>query len=522
MDVPAARYLDPVATGFASSPSPASSSSPRAAARNYILGGVAITILALAVRFPTLSLQSFWLDETYTEHLIHLGFGRMLGEIPKTESTPPVYYALAWIWTRVFGSSEFGLRSLSALAGALTVTLGYGLATRLGGLRAGLVAGVLLAFSPLMIWYSQEARAYSLAGLFATASVLCLVLYVESGSPRWLARWALTAALGLATHYFVVFVVAPELVWLLVGRPGRPGSGGRRGELPAAAFVLAIGGALIPLALAQRGTGHADYIEHGKLLTRLLQVPKQYLVGYASPGQSITAPLAALLVLAGALIPLYLARSKLRRGTVLTLVVGLCAVLIPCLLALVGIDFLDTRNVLPALPILVPVIAVGFMAHRGWKWGAALAAALAGVLLLVFVLVESDPRYQRPDWRGASQALGHASGPRAIVATPGSAQMPLQYYLPGIRVLQPSLRVRELDVIGLPSKGIGGGAGVPPKPLGVLPVPPGFTLVATRYTPTFSVLRFRSVHPLAVSPNEVARSHIGTSGVAALEQLPGR
>ena len=57
-------------------------------------------------------------------HLVRLGLGPMLRTIPRTESTPPLYYVLAWVWTHVFGSGEFGLRSLSALAGAGTVFLG--------------------------------------------------------------------------------------------------------------------------------------------------------------------------------------------------------------------------------------------------------------------------------------------------------------------------------------------------------------------------------------------------------------
>ena len=43
----------------------------------------------------------------------------------RTESTPPLYYALAWLWAKLFGDGEVGLRSLSAIVGTLTVPLAY-------------------------------------------------------------------------------------------------------------------------------------------------------------------------------------------------------------------------------------------------------------------------------------------------------------------------------------------------------------------------------------------------------------
>ena len=49
-----------------------SSPRPPARRRGYVLGALAVTALALAIRFSTLSLQSFWLDDAYTEHLVHL------------------------------------------------------------------------------------------------------------------------------------------------------------------------------------------------------------------------------------------------------------------------------------------------------------------------------------------------------------------------------------------------------------------------------------------------------------------
>ena len=50
----------------------------------------------------------------------------MLGLIPQTESTPPLYYCVAWVWARMFGYGETGLRSLSAVCGVSVVPVAYG------------------------------------------------------------------------------------------------------------------------------------------------------------------------------------------------------------------------------------------------------------------------------------------------------------------------------------------------------------------------------------------------------------
>ena len=472
-----------------------------------------MTLLAAGVRLPTLGLQSFWLDEGYTERLVRMSLGAMVQTIPRTESTPPVYYVLAWVWTRLFGFSELGLRSLSALAGIATIPVACALARRLGGPRPAAIAGLLLAVSPLMVWFSQEARAYALGTLLATMSVLCTVAWLQERRQGWLIGWALAAALGVATHYFVVFVVAPEVA-LLWWRSRRG-----RALVGAMAMVAIVCAALIPLALAQRGTGHADYISQGSLGTRILQVPKQLVLGYASPSQLVTAIVVAVVLAAGALVPLVVSPAARRRAMV-PLAIGLGAVLVPIGLALVGIDFLDTRNLLPALPPLYVAVAIGFAAPRGWVGNQVLALGLAGVMALVVVLVDVNPGYQRDDWRGAAASLGASAPalPRAIVVTPGSGEIPLAAYLPGLRTLARTAAVRELDVIAIPPQTTGSGIAPPVRPTAPLPVPAGFALSGTVDAQTYTVLRYRSPVPVTVSAGTLAGAHLGSSGALALIQ----
>jgi uncharacterized membrane protein len=103
----------------------------------------AITLVAAALRFSTLGLQSYWYDEAVTVRLVGAGPYSMLHSAAGSESTPPLYYVVAWIWTRVFGSTEIGLRSLSALCGTLAVPLAYEAGRQLVSRPAGALTAAL-------------------------------------------------------------------------------------------------------------------------------------------------------------------------------------------------------------------------------------------------------------------------------------------------------------------------------------------------------------------------------------------
>ncbi|MEV4423290.1 hypothetical protein AB0L40_25435, partial [Patulibacter sp. NPDC049589] len=111
-----------------------------------LVGG--LVLIALAIRLPTAGEQSFWLDEVYTGRIVDGSLGHAWSTIQRTENTPPLFYLLDWLWGRAFGTGEFALRSLSALAGALAIVPVVALGRRVGaggtpgpGLAPGPVAG---------------------------------------------------------------------------------------------------------------------------------------------------------------------------------------------------------------------------------------------------------------------------------------------------------------------------------------------------------------------------------------------
>jgi 4-amino-4-deoxy-L-arabinose transferase-like glycosyltransferase len=450
----------------------------------------AIVVLAAALRFAALGEQSFWLDETFTDRIAEARAGDFLDLIEQGENTPPLYYALAWLWTKVFGAGEAGLRSLSALAGTATVPVAYLIGRQVAGSRAGLLLAALVAASPFLVWYSQEARAYPLAILWTSLTLLFALRFADGSSRGDLVGWSITAALAMATHYFAAFLVLVEAAWLLRA----PAT--RRRVLLGCVPTVVVGLALIPLALEQRTNGGAK-VGDASVPSRIGNAAKEFLVGeYGGPVRGI-GPVCALLVVGGVAWALARTSAEERRRLAVPLALGSAVVLLPLSLAVIGVDYFTARYLAIAWVPLFAALAAGLAARRTGLAGPAIAAALAALFLVVSVSVPLTPRLQRDDWRSAAAALGEPAGPRAIVINPAVGFVPLRTYEPAIASPPgPRFAVREIAVIVMTRDG----RAPDPRP----PVP-GFRLIASDRDPTYVLTRFVSDRPRAVTAADLTR-----------------
>ncbi len=477
---------------------------------------VALTILAGLLRFSTLGTQSFWSDEAVTVTLLRADFRDMLALIPDSESTPPLYYVLAWPWTRLVGADELGLRSLSALAGTLTVPLAAAAAWSLVSKRAAVITAALVAVNPLLVWYSQEARAYSLLVSLVALSFLLFVRATANPTRARLALWSAAALAAAATHYFAAFVVLPEALILLTSRTRRAA---------VAVGAVALGGlVLAPLALAQRATGSAEWIGRSAFDARLATIGKQLLVGRSAPFDQPLAVLAVLLLLMSLLFIVRDADVHSRRGAAIAATVGFTALLTSLALVPFGLDYVITQNVLGALVPLLVAASVGFAVSRPPSVGIAAVLALCAVSVALVAATALDHSYQRTNWRGAAHASARGASPQLIVLDKDYggwfARLPFRLYRPEphavdaglapVRQLFPerlrrrdqdyampsTLSVSELVFVNFDAErrcGVGS-----PRLLG------SFRLVQADDADGYRLLRYRSKSPERVEPRALA------------------
>jgi hypothetical protein len=496
---------------------------------------VAITALAAFLRFATLGSQSLWYDEAFTPvHVLRASLGATLHNVVHTENTPPLWYVLEWGLSRLLGSGAVALRLLSALAGIATVPVAWAIGAELQGphtRRAAILTAALVASSPLLVWYSQEARAYGLFVLSASLALLCCVRALRDPSTGRLWAFALAASLALLTHYFAVFLLIPMGAWLLweaVGEEDRvspwrvrevgEGKGdGEHGEVApeerpgnprnplrvlfALALPVLVGAGLVPLILAQGGHG-TQWIGEWALASRLEAIPQYYLTGYtgAALGHGVEL-LVAVVILGGVGYGLWCTLTpREERGALLVLTVAAGGVLIPVALAALGADYLAPRNLVAAMVPVSALLAIVIVARRTGRVGILLAGVLVVGFSALTIDVSLSPRLQRGDWSGVADALRAGPADRAITTVELGAA-PLEYYLPPLHNLQrgAGVTVSEIDETGYAP--LRKSAGRPPAP--------GFHLRERRDVHGLIVYRFTSSVPVRIS-ERVLREHVIT------------
>jgi 4-amino-4-deoxy-L-arabinose transferase-like glycosyltransferase len=464
--------------------------------RHWLL--LAIVAGGALLRLATLGSQSFWLDEEATLNAIGgSGLGDVLDGVEAGESNPPLYYFLAEVWQGLFGTGEAAVRSLSALAGIATIPVVYGAASALDSRRAGLVAAALAAASPILVWYSQEARNYALLVLLSAVAFLCFAHALADGRRRWLWGWAAAAALALCTHYFAVAFIVPQALWLLARRPGP-----RTETALASGAVALVGVALLPLLSTQRGRG--GWIDEFPFGERLLQVPEHWLIGYQVPWEAI-AIVALLVAAAVAAYGAVMSENRLRIAIPWSIVgAGALVVLAP---ALTGDDYIVTRNLLALWVPFAIGLAVIFADPAIRRAGVATVAALcvAGVGLVVWTA--ATPAAQRPDYRTLAEALGDAGEDRLVVSQTGFSS-PLAIYLDGAHpAADDELAATELVVVTpkpIEDYGVGpcwwlstcGGVDLLPVP--AFTPPPGFELERHGETELFDYDVYTAAKPTEI------------------------
>ena len=386
-----------------------------------------LTLAGAALRLATLDVQSFDHDEAVTAgHVLHGSLIETLKTIPDSERTPPLYYVLAWGWTRVFGIGEVGLRSLSMLFGTAMIPVAAVVARRFGVGRVAVIAAAFVAFNPFLVYYSQEGRAYALLGVLALVSAGAFIRSWREPTPRNLGVWALTAILAIATHYFAAFLIGTEAILLLV-RHTRPRVLVATGAVAIVAIPLGI------LALHQFGLHSTEEPSQQFTVRGLETVPVQLALGERLGVRGIygLTPLLALAFLAGLAILAWRAWTDRALGAKLAVALAAGAGIPPVVLAIAGTPILAARNLTPALVMLLLALAVELAAladRRAWRICIALIAALGLAWSLAATTAVSG--LQRTDWRATAERLGLPPSGGRVLVVPSDASEPLLYYLP--------------------------------------------------------------------------------------------
>lgn len=311
----------------------------------------------------------------------------------------PMFSFLEQLVRVVTGNSDAAtMRLLPILCGAVTVGVLTWFATRRLGLPAGLVAGALLAGNPTFVALSRSVRGYSLLTLCAVVSTVLVAESRRIRSRRLDVAYVVAAGVGVATHLYMLPVMAAHL-GAIVARGGWD----RRWRVR---FVASMALA----ALAYAGMART-MVDAAGAHPRVFQADLPWRVATMATGGGWASVVLAPLVVAGAVTVL---RGRSARGAA----VGLAAVLVG-LWAVVQSSALTDRFFVWLVPATAYLAAVGVTRLRfGWLLGSGSAALAVAVVLPGYT---TDPT----GYRQAAALLmrEQAAGARGCVVGVGVSPM---------------------------------------------------------------------------------------------------
>lgn len=366
--------------------------------------------------------------------------GAALDRVRDTESTPPLWYALAWVVEQT-GAPVEAARGIGVAAGALLAGLLVVYAGRILPLWAAGLAGLVVALGGQLVLRGAELRAYGLYALLALAFAWLLERAAEAPRGRRLAALAAVTAAGLLTHYFFLFVAAAALAWLWT-RPSLRPARSRVVAATAAGVVPFI--AWTPFLGQQVENQRFSWIGDFSLL-KAVAVYSAFvwnagplyvrdLVDVGRP-EALARVGAFVLVAAGCAA----AWRMGARGRLVALL-ALGPVALAALLWLAGENLFTARNVLASAPfaaIAVAALAAALPRAAGPVAGAALLALVVAGLVREHRL--APPAYDRIadelvelGWRpGGQLALYGGAHELSYLGSAYALRGPVTWYLPG-------------------------------------------------------------------------------------------
>ncbi len=381
-----------------------------------LLAVAGVTLLALALRLPHVG-ESLVGDEMYAYAEVH---GRSLGGVIDAvrqggENSPPLFFVLAWLSMKL-GDPTVTIRLPSLVLGTATVPLIYLVGRRAVGGRAGVVAAALLALSPFAIFYSTEARPYATLTFFVVLCTLALLVALDTGRTGWWVAYAVSGCLVLYAHYFGLFVLLAQGLWVLWAHRDRwrpffiAGAAIAVGYLPWVIAFLGQKGNSISI-LAFYAPLNASGIE--RELLRLFPGHPSFVVSEL-PGRGVVAVLGLALavgLVAGA-------RRALTRdggsprpapGLVLVGALALAPILGFLLYSALGPELFIARYLSAALPF-VALLAGAVVTWPGRTVSLALTA-VAVACMAVGAVAGLEDVHRRPDYKGAAHFIDRTARP---------------------------------------------------------------------------------------------------------------
>jgi uncharacterized membrane protein len=370
------------------------------------------------LRLIFLDRKSIWFDEAYSAYVASMSPVEIMIHTGRLDNHPPLFYLILHFLV-IDKFNEFHLRLPSAVFGALTVLFTYTLGRSVANSKVGLISASLVAFSPLHIFYSQEARMYSLLCLSVTSSLSFMYIGLKTDTIHSWIGYSLSTLIGLYTHYFAFLPLFTQIIYNVSAKKLRSF------YVPPSYFkatLISLIGYIpwIPFVSLRSIGVEIGFPFHPYDLLRLFN--RFTIFGL------VPAPIRLLILFIFASIILYSLYLIATRPdlNLIGLVFAFSAIPIVILLGLIGIHIWQIKYFVFLLPIYLIFIGYGISHLNRRK-----VILILITSIITFSLIAVYPTYSesQQDWRSAANYVkcNHRSGDK-IVFDPEYNSLPFNYY----------------------------------------------------------------------------------------------
>ncbi|MGA2917738.1 MAG: glycosyltransferase family 39 protein [Methanoregula sp.] len=381
-----------------------------------------LTLLGFFLRFYHLGFNSLWLDEASTYTFASMSLPGIWQATVGGEFNPPLFYWMEHMMLSL-GNNETILRFIPALLGGLTIPLVYLVGKEFVDRNVGIIAAAACAFSPFLIYYSQEARAYSVMLFFVIFAMIFFLRALKTDDIKDWVLFGVLSALAFWSHFYALVIIGALVLYALAVKfPSlRTDIGSIKPMIIAGAVFVVICLPLILVTIQLFAKRTASAPTYGIQGLGIISETFQQISGFSD----IVMILFLILFIIGICQAFLIDKNKglfLVSLTVLTFVISyFLSYKIP----------MEPRYLIFLAPIVF--IGIGLSYKPVWKLfhnrGVVYGLMVLVVILGTPVLVNMYSGYTKDDWRGFAGQVQLATHPGDfVVLVPGYIYQPFNYY----------------------------------------------------------------------------------------------
>ena len=388
----------------------------------YAQSLIILSFIGLVLRFYNLGFNSFWLDEASTNAYALMSIPDIWKATAGGEFNPPLFYAIEHLMLTL-GNNEVVLRFVPALVGVLTIPLIYFAGKEFMDRNVGIIAAAAFALSPFLIFYSQEARAYSMMLFFVTFS---MVFYFKALKINDLKNWALfgiLSAFAFWTHFYSFVIFFALVFYALIMQITNLQKNLQNLKMIALSIVLFVilCFPLILLVIQLFATRTSSAPTYGIQGLGIISETFRQISGFSD----ISMVLFLLLFIIGIIQAFLLDKNKAIFLMTITILTFIISFILSYKMPMIPRYLLFFNTVFFIGAAISYKLFYGIIHHRGIIYG--FIAFL--VIINAPVLMNYYSGYSKDDWRGFSGQLQQMTKPGDFIVTvPGYISLPLDYY----------------------------------------------------------------------------------------------